>query len=146
MVISSIRLEYPNYYSLHIQMSFCTNQGPSFGGILLLRTHLQFTHLLSDMHTDYRGVQEDQAGVPLYYGNTMYIWHREWGRRERKQHGKERIWNDRLPFWELSQVPSSLVSVSCCGEGQSERQPSLGLSFMLPITTVVGIYITWAVR
>lgn len=31
--------------------------------------------------------------------------------REKTEHGKERIWNDRLPFWERSQIPSSLLSL-----------------------------------
>ena len=66
-------------------MSLCTNQGPSCWGVLLLRTHLRFTHLLSDMHKDYRGVQEHQARVPLYYGNTTYIWYREQGRQGRNR-------------------------------------------------------------
>lgn len=58
---------------------------PLVGGVLLLRTHLRFTHLLSDVLKNYRGVQEHQPCVPLSCGNTTYIWCREWGRQERNR-------------------------------------------------------------
>lgn len=122
---------------------------PLVGGVLLLRTHLRFTHLPSDVLKNYRGVQEHQACVPLSCGNTTYIWRREWGRQERNRAPKRADLKWQTPL--LRTVSSTelflLVSASWCGEGQSERQPSLGLlSVTLPIMTIIGIYITWALR
>lgn len=95
MVTSSIRVKYPNCYNLHIKASFYKT--PFFCGVLLLMTHLLYTHLFSDMHKEtkmYKNIRHVcpyATGTPFTYGTKPGA-----GKRE-TQHRKEQIWNDSSP-------------------------------------------------
>lgn len=77
-VISSIRIKYPNYYNLYFKVLLYMSQRSPF----LWCTSLDdspIVHPSAFRHAQgNRYVQEHQVSVPLYYWDTIHVWHKTW--------------------------------------------------------------------
>ena len=139
MVISSTRIQYPNYYNLHIRVSFCMSQRPSFLWCTYLEDSPTVHHLLSDMHEGkaiYKSIRHlcpYTMGTPLTRGTEPGA-----GKRETAPKRADLKWWTPLLRTVSSTELFLLVYVSWHGEGQSERKPAPGLLFFMLLISVIG--------
>lgn len=128
MVTSSTRVKYPNCYNLHIKVSFYKT--PSFCGVLLLMTHLLYTHLFSDMHKETKMCKNIRHVCPCATGTHSHMAQNL--AQAREKHSTEKSRFEMIPLLRIASSTELFLRfyVFWHGEGAKWKKPSSRASLL----------------